>query len=425
MRGRLVALFVAVLGAAFANGRPHPEVDCVAAPYTAWSLARAGTFDVGRYPELSPYDQYHVLQVSAGVRVSIRPPGNALTALPFVAPLAAVRERPPSSLAMLQLGKLVGAACVAVAACLFHIVCRRVAPSAAWPATVLFAFGTCLFSVASQALWTHGPAVLWLCTALYLRTGDRPDGAARAIATGLALGLAVLARPTAAFFAAATVAALLLDRRWRASAWITLGGVLPALLLAYYNWHFFGNLTVGGYAADNWTEAPPLWVGLGGLLVAPSRGVFIYSPALILALYGAVRLYRRAEDEPVESVRALLGAWLAAAVASLIFYARWHDWRGGWCFGPRFLCEAMPVACLLFALAYEALRTHTARALACALVASSVAVHVVGVFGHGGHVAWHERHEREDQGRCLFEIEDTQLEAHARSVLRELAKKMR
>jgi len=424
MRCRLVALFVAVLGAAFANGRPHAEVDCVAAPYTAWSLVRTGTFDVGRYPELSPYDQYHVLPVSTGARVSIRPPGNVLTALPFVAPLAAVREHPPSSLAMLQLGKLVGAASVAAAACLFHLVCRRVAPGAAWPATVLFAFGTCLFSVASQALWTHGPAVFWLCAALYLRTGARPDSAARAGATGLVLGLAVLARPTAAFFAAATVAALLLDRRWRAAAWTVLGGVPPALLLAFYNWHYFGNLTVGGYAADNWAETPPLWVGLGGLLVAPSRGVFVYSPALVLALYGAVLLYRRAE-EPAESVRGLLGAWLAAAVASLIFYARWHDWRGGWCFGPRFLCEAMPVACLLFALSYEALHTRAARALAGALVAASVAVHIVGVFGHGGHVAWHERHEREDQGRCLFELEDTQLEAHTRSALRELAKKLR
>ena len=424
MRCRLIALFVTVLGAAFANGRPHAEVDCVAAPYTAWSLVRAGTFDVGRYPELSPYDQYHVLPVSAGVRVSIRPPGNALTALPFVAPLAAVRERPPSSLAMLQLGKLVGAVSVAAAACLFHIVCLRVAPSAAWPATILFAFGTCLFSVASQALWTHGPAVLWLCVALYLRTGERPDGAARAVAAGLALGLAVLARPTAAFFAAATVAALLFDRRWRATAWTVLGGVPPALLLVLYNWHYFGNLTVGGYATDNWAETPPLWVGLGGLLVAPSRGVFVYSPALVFALYGAVLLYRRAE-EPVESIRALLGAWLAAAVVSLLFYARWHDWRGGWCFGPRFLCEVMPVACLLFAQSYETLRTRTARALACALVAASVAIHVVGVFGHGGHVAWNERHEREDQGRCLFELDDTQLEAHVRSMFAELVKKFR
>src|ERR1700760_484560 len=108
MPGRLIALFITVLGAAFASGRPHAEVDCVAAPYTAWSLARAGTFDVGRYPELSPYDQYHVRPAGAGVRVSIRTPGNALTALPIVAVVAAVRERPPSSLAMLQLGKLVG-----------------------------------------------------------------------------------------------------------------------------------------------------------------------------------------------------------------------------------------------------------------------------------------------------------------------------
>ena len=325
MRGRLIALFLVVLAAAFANGRPHAEVDCVAAPYTAWSLVRDGTFDVGRYPELNPGDQYHIRPVRGDLRVSIRPPGNALAAVPFVAPFALTRERPLSSLAMLQLGKGVGAACVAAAACLFFVVCLRLAPAGAWPATVLFAFGTCLFSVASQSLWMHGPAVFWLCAALYLLTGERAEEASRLFASGFALGLAVLARPSTAFFAAATVTALVARGRWRNAAVLALGGVIPAVCLFSYNWHYFGNIAVGGYQEVDWASRPPLWMGLGGLLVAPSRGVLTYSPALLFAIHGAVCLWRRT-NEAADPIRTLILSWLLTGVGTVLFYARWIDW---------------------------------------------------------------------------------------------------
>jgi hypothetical protein len=420
---RLVGLFLAVMAAALANGRPHAEVDCVAASYTAWSVARAGSFDVGRYPELRPFDPYHVRPVAGNRWVSIRPPGNVLTALPIAVPLARIREQPPSQLGMLQLGKAVGATCVAGAACLFFLVCRRLAPAAAWPATILFAFGTCLFSVASQALWMHGPAAFWLCVALYLLTSERP-AARHLVAAGCALGLAVLSRPSTGFFALGTVAALLFERRGRGAAWLTLGGIPAAALLCYYNFHYFGDLAVGGYREVNWAASPPIWVGLGGLLVAPSRGALVYSPALVLAGYGLARVWRHRDDRTWQ-VRSLVLAWTAAAAATVLFYARWWDWRGGWCYGPRYLCETMPVACLLFGIAYQALRARWVRAIAVALVMASVAVHFVGVHGHGGYVQWHLRHERNDEGRCLFELSDTQIEAHARSCIHEFGKKLR
>jgi hypothetical protein len=419
----LSALFIAVMAAAFANGRPHAEVDCVAASYTAWSVARAGSFDVGRYPELRPFDQYHVRAVAGNRWVSIRPPGNVLTALPIAVPFALVHAQPPGPLGMLQLGKAVGAACVAGAACLFFLVCRRLTPIAAWPATILFAFGTCLFSVASQALWMHGPAAFWLCVALYLLTSERA-AAPQLIAAGCALGLAVLSRPSTSFFALGTVVAMLFDRRAPRAAWLCLGGVPAAALLCYYNFHYFGNLAVGGYREVNWASAPPIWLGFGGLLVAPSRGVLVYSPALVLAGYGLVCVCRRRDDR-TGPVRPLVLAWTVAAVATVLFYARWWDWRGGWCYGPRYLCETMPVACLLFGVACQALRARWARALAVALVVASVAIHFVGVHGHGAYVQWHLRHERNDEGRCLFGLADTQIEAHARSCVYEFGKKLR
>lgn len=397
-----------------ANGKPHPEMDTVAAPYTAWSIARHGSLDLRAYEELRRYVPSFIRELPDGAWISMRPPGSAFVAVPVIAPFAATREAPLSMMTMDTLGKLAAALCVAGAAGLFFVVCRRLAPEAAWPATILFGLGTCLCSVASQALWMHGPAVLWLCVALYCLT--RPDAGRFWLSAlaGLALGLAVTARPTTAFFALATGCVWLLQRRWAGALGMVMGGAVPLSWLCGLNWSYFGEPFLGGYATDNWTNSPPLWISLSGLLIAPSRGVFVYSPAFVLLPLGCTVVCR---PGTWVGSRGLLLGWLAAAGATLLFYARWYDWRGGWCYGPRFLCETMPVLCLLFAVAYSGLRAGWQRRTAVGLVAASVAVHVVGMLGYGAHPAWNLRHDLPDQGRCLFSLQDTQIEAHARAVV--------
>lgn len=419
MRRIAVVVFLTSLGVYLVNGRPLPELDCVAAPYTAWSIVRHGSLDLRYYPELNPHVGSTIRELSDGTRLAMRPPGSALAAVPVMAPLAVFCEQPPRPSIMAQLGKLAAALSVALAAAVFYRLCRHLAPSAACPATILFALGTSLWSVASQALWMHGPAALWLTVALYFLCGPVRGRAVSAAAAGLALGLAVLTRPTTAFFALASVLALLAQRRWRDLLRLCLGGAVPAGVLVWFNWTVSGDPLRGGYAQDNWAESPPLWLGLGGLLIAPSRGVLVYSPALILAAPGAVALFRR-PGGPRAELRWLLGAWLVATGLTVLFYARWHDWRGGWCYGPRFLCETMPLLCLLFALASENLRKSWSRAAAVGLVAVSVLVHFVGIFGYGEYAAWHLRHRQPDHGRCLFALDDTQIEAHGRNVLQQV-----
>jgi hypothetical protein len=416
MRKTLVGIFVGCLLVYHINGRPHAEVDCVAAPYSAWSLVRNGSLDLRQFPELGSHVGTSIQQMPDGSWLSIRPIGSALAAVPFVAPYALLRDRPRDA-HMLHLGKLTAAVMVAASAVLFFVVCRRLVPEAAWPATILFALGTCMWSVASQALWMHGPATFWLCCALYFIT--RPVGGQNYLAAGVALGLAALTRPTTAFFAIATAGTLLVRKRFRELLWLVAGGGIPAALLVGLNCATFGHPFLGGYANDNWTESPPLWLGLSGLLVAPSRGLFVYSPALFFALLGIVALSQKG-DGSIGQMRGVLIAWLIASLLNLVFYARWHDWRGGWCYGPRFLCETLPTLCLLFGLGYSELRHRWQRGIASGLVALSVMVHLVGTLGYRDYVAWQQRHSLPDQGLCLFELDDTQIEAHARSVVQQV-----
>jgi hypothetical protein len=420
-----LGVFVGCLLIYHANGRPHPEVDCVTPPYVAWALLRHGSFDLSRFPDLAPYLGSEVHELPDGRWVSLRPVGAALLAMPVVAPAALVLDRPPAAIWMLHLGKLVAAAAVAAAALLFFLVCRRLAPAAAWPATVLLALGSCLWSVASQALWMHGPATFWICLGLYLLT-PWPGGtvaSGRIGWAGLALGLAVVTRPTTLFFVLATGLWLLAARRWRGVLALSCGGLGALLLHALANLGAGGHPLLGRYAAEYTRSPGSLWLGVSGLLIAPSRGLLLYSPALLLAPLGLLALLRLPGPASGAWVgtRGLLLAWLGAAGATLLFYGRWYVWSGGWCFGPRFLCETMPIWCLLFALAYAALRAGWQRRLAWGLVAASVLVHLVGVGGHAAHVGWCQRNIIEDDGRSLFGLSDTQIEAHARALLAKVA----
>jgi hypothetical protein len=409
-------VFLLCLAVYHVNGRPHAEVDCVAAPYVAWSLVRHRSLDLTDYGELARYRGSELHATADGRWVSYRPIGSALAAVPFVAPFAVRAATPPSMTTMLHLGKLTAAAWVAGSVTLFFLMCRRLVPRAAPLATVLYAFGTCLWSVASQALWMHGPATFWVCAALLLllpSPGGPPVGFRPAALAGLCLGLAVLSRPSAAFFLLATGGLWMLQRRWRLLLALSLGGAGPLALHLGLNSALYGNPILGGYRPGEWGSQPPIWLSLGGLLIAPSRGLFVYSPALLLAPAGFLAVRRDS------GTRALFAAWAGAAVLTVAFYAHWHEWRGGWCFGPRFLCEVLPVLCLLFALGYDTLRGAWARRAAALLVALSVAVHLVGVFGYHGYVEWQQRHDNEG-GRSLFALRDTQIEAHARSVLEQV-----
>ncbi|MDK2971253.1 MAG: hypothetical protein PWP23_1008 [Candidatus Sumerlaeota bacterium] len=122
-------------------------------------------------------------------------------------------------------------------------------------------------------------------------------------------------------------------RDYLISGGLTLGAF--ALLIVFNQWRFAGNATLlgGGYSdqPEGVALGTPLVVGLHGLLASPGKGLFFFSPALLLGVWGWSRLpahYR----------------WLGLAmlVAYLPFawaMAKWQNWDGGWCWGPRHLVQ--------------------------------------------------------------------------------------
>jgi hypothetical protein len=115
----------------------------------------------------------------------------------------------------------------------------------------------------------------------------------------------------------------------------------------------------------------PLLQGLHGLMISPGKSLFVFNPFLVLAIPGAVAMWRRD--------RALTVLVLVLAAARVLFFARWSVWYGGVSWGPRFLMPVVGPLSLLAVYALSrvprlpvALRIPAATGVAALIVVSAV-----------------------------------------------------
>jgi hypothetical protein len=279
-------------------------------------------------------------------------------------------------------------------------------PGRALGFALVYAFCTEVWSMASRGLFQHGPALMFLSAGMYalLRGSRRAD-----LAAGLLLCLAVLTRSTTVLLVLPLVAWAVLPRPRRLVP-IAAGAAPAALLHAAYAWYYWGSpfslaqpVGPAGFRGD-------AAQGLAGLLVSPSRGLFVFSPVFLFAIPAAVRAFRRTTDPTATLMRALaLGSILTIAL-----YARWHSWWGGHSFGYRLLAElALPLT-LLVAWDWERIRASMpAHVLFVATVALSVVIHGLGSAEYPSR--FNENVDVEQQR--LWDVTDSELGMIGRKVL--------
>ena len=238
-------------------------------------------------------------------------------------------------------------------------------------AALTYALATPVWSTASQAMWSHTPAALAYAAALWGLISGWPGLA------GVATAMAVVARPATAA-AAGLLSVFVLHRAWLRSRGqaverlrslfvpdtvrFGIGAGIVGGLGVVYNLRLFDNV-VGGAPLRTayWNEqlqnpdmfGGSLSTGLLGLTVSPSRGLFIFSPVLLLAIIGAVNAWRgrlahgSGDTEEAWSAR-LLGRYAGlGALGILLTYSKFIAWWGGHGFGPRYLVDAMPFVGIL------------------------------------------------------------------------------
>lgn len=71
------------------------------------------------------------------------------------------------------------------------------------------------------------------------------------------------------------------------------------------------------------------------LLISMDRGIFLYAPIYILAVFGIFSVLRKLNGE--------LNAMLGTIGAHFFLYSSWGDPWGGWAFGPRYMIPSLAV----------------------------------------------------------------------------------
>lgn len=246
-----------------------------------------------------------------------------------------------------RMGKISAAVIVALTGvAMFHLLAGlELGLRAATMGTLAAMLGSDLWSVASQALWQHGPAALFLTLTLLLLRPREP-GPGRILLAGLTAGMLVACRSIDAIFPMMLVIGLAWERprqlAWFLPSLIAVGGLLVA-----YNLYHFDSLTGGQAALEAMHpvlhDKPAgiltgdLLEGALGTLVSPSRGLFVYSPWVLvsLALLPWTARYLKGQTALKWATIGLLPFFL--------LLAKYPVWWAGHCFGPRYWTDAMPL----------------------------------------------------------------------------------
>jgi hypothetical protein len=303
---------------------------------------------------------------------------TALVVTPLYAPviaLGAVRGWTPERLnsTVLVMEKVSAAALTTGAVVLFWIaVRRRLDPAGAVLLTTAFAFGTNTWATSSQGLWQHAFAELLVAAVLVLVT--MPSTTARSLIAGACLATIVTNRPQNLWLAAGLATyAVIWWLRGASRIPLIIAGVAAGTPIVLLNLLLFGH-PVGAYTRIpiSWLFSRPLLEGIAGLLISPGRGLFVFSPWLLVLPWAIWLGWRNRRD------RALTACLVGALVIQIGFFAR-TDWRAGYSYGPRFLVDLLPIAAWLCAPAVAAMSTAWRSGLAVA-VTVSMAIQAVGAF---------------------------------------------
>lgn len=133
----------------------------------------------------------------------------------------------------------------------------------------------------------------------------------------------------------------------------------------------------GGPFATGYSDQPegvkfstPVLAGLYGFLFSAGKGLFFFSPVLVLGLLGWKPLIAR--DRFIAAGIAL------SIVLPLLVMSKWQNWAGGWCWGPRHIFMIHPFLAIPIAFWFAEGWNPVQRVVAFSLLAIGIGVQLLG-----------------------------------------------
>ena len=319
--------------------------------HTAVSLAYRGDTDLGEYDDLLREDEYYAIEHRDGREFTRYPIGPSLLAVPVVVVWDLIARLTAKSTAedlikqhrAVALEVVVASLVVGLTTGIVYSTARLcgLRLALAGVLALVFAFCTPAWSTASRGLWQHGPSMLTVSSGLYLLLLARRCERYAALAA-LPLAFGYLVRPTNAI-PLAVFAAYVAVRHPRqivsfASVSALVIGTFLVLNLRGFGAPLPSYFLPSGQSFGAWSEVP--W-NLAGHLVSPNRGLFVFSPVLLLAIAGVVLELRRGTLDLLD------GAVLTVLAGHFLVISITFPWWAGHSFGPRFTTDVLPLLAYL------------------------------------------------------------------------------
>lgn len=288
--------------------------------------------------------------------------------------------------------------------------------------TLIYAFATNAWVTGSQGLWQHGSTNLaLLIVILCFLLANRFPGRQKIIlliVAGIFAGLLPGIRPTNVLFLISSIIYAIFTYKGRSLFFVI--GLISMSISIYWNLYYFGNLT-GGYTGifSSYILTFQNFFNTSlGVLISPSRGLFVYSPIVLFAFPGIYQIYRQRGNRDAQ----LIICMTFASVFLLLSYCFVPFWWAGSSYGPRFMTDIMPVACYLInyflkeSFKSRTFIRHRAIFIACLLI--SIYTQAVGAFGFEGAGSWNGVPISVDQRQYrLWQVQDSQIIRHTQAVL--------
>jgi hypothetical protein len=212
---------------------------------------------------------------------------------------------------------------------------------------LIFAFATNTWTISSQGLWQHGLVELLLAMSIYLVLINEKHASDKIIISlGIISGLFVFNRPVDSILLIPIVYYIFGLRARRIAYYLCAMSISGAPFLLY-NIHYFGNLFGGmSYALSAFDGRSGFILPFMGLLISPSRGLFVYTPIMLFSILGYFRIFQMTNSK----IRKFLFVMGISILALIIVYASFGVWWAGWSYGPRFLTGMLPALVMFLGL---------------------------------------------------------------------------
>lgn len=283
----------------------------------------------------------------------------------------------------------------------------------AYICAAIYAFATNTWVTSSQALWQQGMVELILSVLIFLTIiNEKNRSNINIIYMGILSGLFMFNRPSdTPLLLPFLVYVLLIGKR--TFLYYLFFSVFSGFPFLVYNLYFFKNI-FGGYTnlLSDFSLGTSILMNLSGLMISPSRGLLIYSPILILSLFG----YTHIKEIDGWNLKLFLKIAGISILLQLLVYGSYRIWWAGHCYGPRFLVCILPFLVVYIGLFLNGwLRFDRIRGkylvylcLIGLLLIWSVSVQVIGAFCYpNGN--WDGTPEDVDLGERLWDWNDNQI----------------